>query len=53
MLGKIDVNGGKTDPVYKYLKDQKSFLGVSRIKYVSFTKFLTVDGILYALVNCG
>jgi peroxiredoxin len=33
VLGKIDVNGDHTDPVYKYLKSQKSgLLGFSRIK---------------------
>jgi len=34
VLAKIDVNGDKADPVYKYLKGSKSgFLGLSRIKY--------------------
>jgi glutathione peroxidase-family protein len=33
VLGKIDVNGDKADPVYKFLKDSKAgFLGLTRIK---------------------
>ncbi|KAI5962973.1 GPX2 [Candida pseudojiufengensis] len=40
VLGKIDVNGDKADPVYKYLKSQKSgLLGLNRIKW-NFEKFL-------------
>ena len=40
VLDKIDVNGDKEDPVYKYLKDQKSgLLGLRRIKW-NFEKFL-------------
>lgn len=40
VLKKIDVNGDNTDPVYKYLKNQKSgLLGLNRIKW-NFEKFL-------------
>lgn len=40
VLKKIDVNGDNTDPVYKYLKSQKSgLLGLSRVKW-NFEKFL-------------
>lgn len=40
VLGKIDVNGSKEDPVYKFLKSQKSgLLGLNRIKW-NFEKFL-------------
>jgi len=40
VLKKIDVNGDKADPVYKYLKSQKSgFLGLTRVKW-NFEKFL-------------
>lgn len=40
VLKKIDVNGDNADPVYKYLKDQKSgLLGLNRIKW-NFEKFL-------------
>lgn len=40
LMKKIDVNGDKTDPVYKWLKDQKSgLLGLTRIKW-NFEKFL-------------
>ena len=40
VLHKIDVNGDKTDPVYKFLKLQKSgLLGMNRIKW-NFEKFL-------------
>lgn len=40
VLGKIDVNGDKTDPVYKFLKEHKSgLLGLNRIKW-NFEKFL-------------
>ena len=39
MMSKIDVNGDKADPLWKWLKSEKSgFLG-SRIKW-NFTKFL-------------
>jgi glutathione peroxidase-family protein len=34
VLGKIDVNGDKADPVYQYLKNEKAgILGLTRIKY--------------------
>ena len=36
---KIDVNGAKEDPLYTYLKSQKSGLMGSKIKW-NFTKFL-------------
>lgn len=40
VLKKIDVNGDKTDPVYQYLKGEKSgLLGLNRIKW-NFEKFL-------------
>lgn len=40
VLQKIDVNGDKADPVYKYLKSQKSgLLGLTRIKW-NFEKFI-------------
>ncbi|KAK6458303.1 thioredoxin-like protein [Scheffersomyces xylosifermentans] len=40
VLGKIDVNGDKADPVYKFLKEQKAgVLGLTRIKW-NFEKFL-------------
>ncbi|KAI5956749.1 GPX2 [Candida jiufengensis] len=40
VLGKVDVNGDKADPVFKYLKSQKSgLLGLTRIKW-NFEKFL-------------
>lgn len=40
VLAKIDVNGDNADPVYKYLKLQKSgLLGLNRIKW-NFEKFL-------------
>lgn len=40
VLGKIDVNGDKTDPVYQFLKSKKSgLLGLNRIKW-NFEKFL-------------
>ncbi|KAL6930614.1 probable Peroxiredoxin HYR1 [Hanseniaspora guilliermondii] len=40
MMDKIDVNGDKESPVYKYLKSQKSgLLGLKRIKW-NFEKFL-------------
>ena len=35
VLGKVDVNGDKADPVYKHLKSSKSgLLGLTRIKYL-------------------
>lgn len=40
VLAKVDVNGDNADPVYKYLKSQKSgLLGLTRIKW-NFEKFL-------------
>jgi len=40
VLQKIEVNGDKADPVYKYLKSQKSgLLGLTRIKW-NFEKFI-------------
>ncbi|WP_417621584.1 glutathione peroxidase [Parasphingorhabdus sp.] len=39
LMGKIDVNGNNADPLWKYLKSEKSGLLGSRIKW-NFTKFL-------------
>ena len=40
MLGKTDVNGDKVEPVYEWMKSQKSgLLGLKRIKW-NFEKFL-------------
>lgn len=40
MFSKIDVNGPKADPLYKYLKAEKpGLMGSQRIKW-NFTKFL-------------
>jgi glutathione peroxidase len=40
MFGKIEVNGGGTDPLFKYLKKEApGALGTQRIKW-NFTKFL-------------
>jgi glutathione peroxidase len=39
MFAKIDVNGGSTHPLYRYLKSEKSGLLGSSIKW-NFTKFL-------------
>lgn len=40
MMGKIEVNGSGTDPLYKHLKKQaKGLAGSERIKW-NFTKFL-------------
>jgi glutathione peroxidase len=39
LMGKIDVNGEDADPLWKYLKSEKSGLLGSRIKW-NFTKFL-------------
>ena len=40
VLGKIDVNGAKADPVYKFLKEKApGILGTEAIKW-NFTKFL-------------
>jgi glutathione peroxidase len=51
VLGKIDVNGDKADPVYQYLKNEKAgILGLTRIKYVTPKIMLTVDGTSYELV---
>jgi glutathione peroxidase len=43
MFGKIEVNGGAADPLYKHLKKQApGALGSKRIKW-NFTKFLVND----------
>ena len=43
MFGKIEVNGGGTDPLFKHLKKEApGALGTQRIKW-NFTKFL-IDG---------
>lgn len=39
LMGKIEVNGNDADPLWKYLKSEKSGLLGSRIKW-NFTKFL-------------
>ena len=39
LMGKIEVNGDNADPLWKYLKTEKSGLLGSRIKW-NFTKFL-------------
>lgn len=39
LMGKVDVNGDDADPLWKYLKSEKSGLLGSRIKW-NFTKFL-------------
>ncbi|MEQ1725344.1 MAG: glutathione peroxidase [Sphingopyxis sp.] len=40
VLGKIDVNGGKADPLWKWLKREKTgLMGIGAIKW-NFTKFL-------------
>jgi glutathione peroxidase len=39
MFAKVDVNGGNAHPLYRYLKDEKSGLLGSSIKW-NFTKFL-------------
>lgn len=39
MFGKIDVNGGDADPLFKHLKDQAPGMLGGRIKW-NFTKFL-------------
>lgn len=40
VFGKIDVNGGKADPLWKWLKREKTgLLGIDAIKW-NFTKFL-------------
>ncbi|MBC7531365.1 MAG: glutathione peroxidase [Oligoflexus sp.] len=41
VLGKVDVNGSSTDPIYEFLKDEApGILGSKAIKW-NFTKFLT------------
>ncbi len=52
VLAKIDVNGDRTDPVYKFLKKNKSgLLGLSRVKYVPPENSLLIHlgGILYVV----
>lgn len=40
VLGKVDVNGAKADPIYQFLKSEKpGVLGTEAIKW-NFTKFL-------------
>jgi len=40
VLGKIDVNGDKADPMYEWMKKEKpGLLGMQRIKW-NFEKFL-------------
>jgi len=40
MLGKVDVNGSKADPVWEYMKnEQAGFMGLKMIKW-NFEKFL-------------
>jgi glutathione peroxidase len=40
VLGKIDVNGDKADPLYEWLKnEQPGLMGLKRIKW-NFEKFL-------------
>eukprot|EP01004_Peranema_trichophorum_P009247 NODE_7993_length_721_cov_42.647157_g7377_i0.p1 GENE.NODE_7993_length_721_cov_42.647157_g7377_i0~~NODE_7993_length_721_cov_42.647157_g7377_i0.p1 ORF type:complete len:159 (+),score=33.43 NODE_7993_length_721_cov_42.647157_g7377_i0:57-533(+) len=39
IMSKVEVNGDNTHPVYQFLKEQKSSLGMSRIKW-NFEKFL-------------
>lgn len=39
LMGKVEVNGSDADPLWKYLKSEKSGLLGSRIKW-NFTKFL-------------
>jgi glutathione peroxidase len=44
MFAKIDVNGGKADPLYQFLKkESKGILGTEAIKW-NFTKFLVDPG---------
>jgi peroxiredoxin len=45
MLGKVDVNGSKADPVWDYLKnEQPGIMGLKMIKW-NFEKFLVgADG---------
>lgn len=48
IMGKIEVNGARTDPLYEWLKTSKpGFLGTRSIKW-NFTKFLIAkDGSVY------
>ncbi|KAI9006869.1 peroxiredoxin HYR1 [Hyaloraphidium curvatum] len=39
IMKKVEVNGDNVEPVYQYLKSQKSWLGLSRVKW-NFEKFL-------------
>ncbi|KXS21034.1 glutathione peroxidase [Gonapodya prolifera JEL478] len=39
VMKKVKVNGDGADPIYKYLKSQKSWMGLSGIKW-NFEKFL-------------
>lgn len=40
MLGKVDVNGDKADPVFEWLKSEKpGLMGLKRVKW-NFEKFL-------------
>lgn len=40
MLGKVDVNGDKADPVFDWLKNEKpGIMGLKRVKW-NFEKFL-------------
>jgi glutathione peroxidase-family protein len=42
-MAKSDVNGDNTNDVFKYLKSQKSSLGMSRIKCKSARSVLPAD----------
>lgn len=45
-MKKSDVNGDDTNPVYKFLKDQKAgFLGLTRIKVEQFIQSPRFDDI--------
>lgn len=45
-MNKIEVNGDNVDPVYKFLKEQKSgLLGMTRIKW-NFEKFVNRSYVL-------
>lgn len=49
-MNKIDVNGDNVDPVYKFLKEQKSgLLGMTRIKW-NFEKYVQLY-VLRKLIN--
>lgn len=52
-MNKIEVNGDNVDPVYKFLKSQRSgLLGMTRIKW-NFEKFLiNKDGNVYNRYLC-